>query len=189
VNNSWYQTLMTNQGDGNALSNSTAATSLLTGNAAHAKLTLPQNFCAQIGQKMRVVAHGRISTVVTTPGTLSLDIRFGATAVFAGGAMTLNTVAQTNTPWIYEVDLTLRIVGASAQWFGYGKWTSHAVIGAAAIGTGGATSQMLPYNTAPAIGTAFDATATQQVDLFATWSVANASNSIQLHNYELLSCN
>jgi hypothetical protein len=176
------------QGDGNALSNSTSQTSLLTGSAAHAKLTLPQNFLSTIGMKMWLRAHGRISTVVTTPGTFSFDLKFGATAVFAGGAMTLNTAAQTNTPWRLDIELTLRIVGASAQFFGVGNFLSHAVIGNAAIGTGGATSQMLPYNTAPALGTAFDATATQLVDLFGTWSVANASNSIQLHGYELVSC-
>lgn len=188
--NSWGATLVTAQGDGNALSNTTTATSLLTGNAAHAKWTLPKNFLSTIGQKLRVIAHGRISTLVTSPGTLSLEVRFGTTtAIFAGGAMTLNTVAQTNTPWIFEADLTLKVVGASAQFFGFGKWTSHAVIGSQAIGTGPAGCQILPYNAAPALGTAFDATAEQLVEFYATWGTASASNSIQLHNYELISCN
>jgi hypothetical protein len=42
---------------------------------------------------------------------------------------------------------------------------------------------VLPYNAAPAVGTGFDSTAAQLVDLFATWSVANAANSITCHQF------
>ena len=45
-----------------------------------ARFTLPANYFS-IGKKMRVRSSGRISTVVTTPGTLTLDLRFGASTV------------------------------------------------------------------------------------------------------------
>lgn len=184
--NNFYAPLITSQGDGSALASSTTPTSLLP---AQAKITLPHNFFSYIGQKIRVHAWGRVSTLVTTPGTLTLQFRLGAsTSVFDGGAMTLNTTAQTNTPWILDIDMILRVVGSSAQFFGVGRWMSHAVIGSSAIGTAGAGTQMLPYNAAPALGTAFDATTTQIADLYATWSVSSASNSIQCHGYELSSC-
>jgi hypothetical protein len=35
------------------------------------------------------------------------------------------------------------------------------------------------------VGTGFDSTAAQLVDLFATWSVANASNSITCHQFHI----
>jgi len=186
--NAYYAPIVTAQGDGNAVANSASQTSLLTGNAAQAKYTFPQNFFQMIGQKLKIHAWGRVSTLATTPGTLSFDFKFGAAAVFAGGAMTINVNAQTNTPWILDVDLILRVVGASAAFFPVGRWMSHAVIGSSAIGTAGAGTQMLPYNTAPAVGATFDGGATQLADLFVTWQTASASNSIQLHGYELVSC-
>ena len=177
----YIATLLNSIADGAALSNTTTATSLLP---VIAKPTLPANYLFA-GKMFRVRATGRISTVVTTPGTLTLAFRLGSVDVFTSGAMTLNTVAQTNTPWIYDAIMTVRAVGATttANRLGQGTWTSHAVIGSAAIGTGGAGIQMMPYNAAPAVGTGFDSTAAQLVDLFGTWSVNNAANSITCHQF------
>jgi hypothetical protein len=189
--NSYRSVLVSNQADGSALSNTTTATSLLPSGA---KTKIWPLFCRNTEKILKITAHGRISTVVTTPGTLTLDLRFIDSAattvsVFTSGAMTLNTTAQTNTPWILEVYAHVRSLGSTATLFGYGTWRSHAVIGSSAIGTAGAGTQMLPYNTAPAVGTAFNATLENQIDLFATWSVANASNSITLHNFLVESLN
>jgi len=186
VNNSWFSSLIEAQGDGTALANSTSETSILP---AAAKITLQQNFFRKIGDRLWLRASGRVSTVVTSPGTLTLKLKFGAAAAFDGGAMTLNIVAKTNTPWEIDAHMTLRAIGASAQFFGFGKWISHAVIGSSAVGTAGAGTQLLPYNAAPAVGATWDSTATQVVDLTATWSTADANNSIQLHQYELILCN
>ena len=177
----YIATLLASLADGAALSASTTPTSLLP---VIAKPTLPANYLFA-GKMFRVRATGRISTVVTTPGTLTLDLRFGSVAVFSSGAMTLNTTAQTNTPWIYDALLTVRAVGSgtSANVLGQGTWTSHAVIGSSAIGTAGAACQIMPYNAAPAVGTGFDSTAAQTVDLFGTWSVNSASNSITCHQF------
>lgn len=189
--NSYSSILIAAQGDGSALANSTTATSLLP---AAAKTKIWPCFFRNQEKAFHVIAQGRISTLVTTPGTLALQLRFidsAATSVtvFDGAAMTLNIVAKTNVPWILEIWGTSRVVGSAAQLFGFGRFTSEAVIGAAAPAAGGATSHMLPYNTAPAVGTAFDATLENRVDLFGTWSVANASNSIQLHNFLFTSLN
>lgn len=189
--NSYVSLYAFNQADGSALTNSTTPTSLLP---AAAKYKLWPNYFESLGKAIRVRAHGRISTVVTAPGTLTLQLRFtdsGATtvSVFDSGAMTLNIVAKTNVHWILDVTCIARSVGSAGTLFGFGTWTSHAVIGASAVGTAGAGVQMLPYNAAPAVGTAFDMTLENRVDLFATWSVADASNSITLHNFELFSEN
>jgi hypothetical protein len=186
-NYSWEQVLVAQQVDGTALSTSTTPTSII---AAAARFTLPASVLA-IGQKFKVKASGRISTVVTTPGTLTLDVRLGAsTVLFNGGAMNLNTTAQTNATWEFEADLTVRSIGAStsATVMGTGKFLSRALIGSAAVAAGYAGAALLP-DTAPVVGTGFDSTVANIFDLFATWSVSNAANSIQTHQYELILCN
>jgi hypothetical protein len=169
--------------DGAALANSTTATSLLP---AIAKPTFAAN-ALYIGKMFRLRATGRISTLVTTPGTLNLVLRLGSVAAFDSGAMSLNTTAQINVNWDLDALLTVRAVGSgtSANLIGQGQWRSHAVIASPAPTAGGAGAHMLPYNAAPAVGTGFDSTAAQTVDLFGHWSVANAANSITCHQFVL----
>jgi hypothetical protein len=65
---------------------------------------------------------------------------------------------------------------------------SEAVIGSPLPTVGGIGELLIPVG-APTVGTGFDSTAAQTVDLFGTWSVANAANSIQVHQYMLESVN
>lgn len=173
--------LISAQGDGSALSNSSSATSILP---AQAKFTFPANFFDYVGRKLKVSAQGRVSNIVTTPGTLTLDLRLGGTVVFNGGAMQLSTTAHTSVPWWWDVELTLRVTGSSAQFMGQGRFVSQAANISGADSTTG-HSVLLTPNTAPALGTAFDATAAEQLDLFAAFSTANTGNAITLHQYEV----
>lgn len=177
--------LIVAQGDGSALSNTTTRTSILPGQA---KFTLGAGFIDVPGKQFRVRAHGRISTVVTTPGTLTLDIGFGSVVVANGGAMTLSTTAKTNVAWELDWLLTARAVGpsTSANMMHQGSWRSEAA-GATTV-AGEAKTIMLPQS-APAVGTGFDSTSAFVIDLFATWSVASSSNSITLHGFLLESIN
>jgi hypothetical protein len=184
---SWVETYASASADGSALTNSTTATSLIpTG----AKPTLPALYFDQVGKALRILATGRVSTLVTSPGTLTLDVRFGSVIAFNGGAMTLNTTAQTNATWFLDVTLVCRSIGSStsATVLGVGKWASRAVVGAAAAGSGGVGTLLLP-DTAPVAGTGFDSTTSNPIDLFGTWSVASASNSITLHTFNVESLN
>jgi len=185
-NNSWVETIGFDVGDGTALTASTTPTSILS---ASSKFTLPANFFNFIGKRIRVRAAGRISTVVTTPGTLTLDFRLGSVVAFTSGAMALNIVAKTNVSWIFEAELEARAVGASttAALLGIGRWMSEAVIGSPLPSAGGSGVLLLPAS-APANGTGFDSTAAQQVDMYGTWSISNA-NSIQVHQFSLESMN
>jgi hypothetical protein len=188
--NSWQETIISAQVDGVALTNSTTPTSILGGTgtgASQAKVTLPANYFAT-GKILRVTAAGRISTLVTSPGTLTLDIRFGAVVVANGGTMVLSTTAKTNVAWYLQWLLTCRAIGSGtvANLMHQGFWTSEAA-GATTV-AGEAKTILLPQS-APAVGTGFDSTASQSVDLFGTWSVANASNSIQTHQFMIESMN
>lgn len=167
--------------DGTALTNSTTQTSLLPITAKEA--FIGAGFLRP-GSVIAFMFSGRISTVVTTPGTLALALRLGSVDVFLSGAMTLNTTAQTNVNWQLEGELVCRATGTGTSTTLFPKcasFTSHAVIGSPAPTAGGAGEHVLPYNAAPAVGSGFDFSASQLIDLMATWSVANAANSIQLH--------
>lgn len=183
---SWIQTLISSAVDGTALTNTLTATSILPSAAIH---TLSVNDMA-VGKQYRIIASGRISTVVTTPGTMTFSVRLGAVIAFTSGALALNIVAKSNVTWWLELLMTCRAIGGgtTANLMTTGVWSSEAVIASPAATAGGSGSLLLPTS-APAVGTGFDSTASQAVNLFATWSVANAANSIQLHQFSLESMN
>ena len=181
---SWQETLITSQVDGAAVT-AAAATSLLP---AAAKYTLPANFFSVIGKQKRVQASGRISSVITTPGTARFDVRFGATVVFDGLAVLLDSVVgHTTVGWILDILLTCRAIGATGNLMGQGLWTSEDILGVPATPPKGVLSAILPWNSTPAVGNNFDTTATQQVDLFFTQTAA--TGSCTCHQYSLISLN
>jgi hypothetical protein len=188
-NSSWRSTLATARGDGTAIATSTTETTLLPGDA---RIILPAGFLSNVGQKLKIRAMGRVSNIVTTPGTLTFRVKFNATpiAVASSGALALNIVAKTNVTWALDWDLTVRTTGQGtvATLMNFGQWQSESVIGSPAAGSGGASAHIFPAS-APAVGTGFDSTVANLVDLTAQWSVSNAGNSIQLHTYEVESIN
>lgn len=171
---------------GTALASSTTETSLMLGNTGE-QATLPAKYFERIGKSLKLRATGRISTLVTTPGTLNLYLRFGSIDVWDSGAMTLNAVAKTNVPWVLDVEVFSRALGSStsANLLGVGTFVSEAVIGSVAPTAGGELTHVLPYNTAPAVGGGFDSTAAQLIDFMAKWSVSNAANSIRLETFSI----
>ena len=174
----WQETLISSQIDGTAHGNSTSksATGILV--PAAAKLTFPAAFF-QIGRVIRVKAAGRVSNIVTTPGTLTFTLETASVVLANSGAITLNTTAKTNVSWMLEWLLTCRAIGASANFMHQGMWTSESVVSSPA-GTAGAF--MLPAS-APAVGANFDSTQANTMELFAQWSIANAGNTLQCHQY------
>jgi hypothetical protein len=187
---SWTGLLVSQQADGTALNTSTTETSILSGQA---KYTVPANFLSDVGQTLRIRAMGRISNIVTSPGTLTLRVKMGPTSTIiaaTSGALALNIVAKTNVTWILDWDLTVRSVGSStaATFMHSGSWQSESVIGSPAAGAGGASAHIIPAS-APAVGTGFDSTVANVLDLTAQWSTSNAANSIQVHSFKLESLN
>lgn len=167
-------------GDGPALSASTTKTSILP---ATAKYTTPVGggFWWP-GKELRVNARGRVSSF--TSGTLTFAFGVAAVDAFASQAIT-PVASQTNITWELDLLLTCRAEGvggsATANLIGIGRFQAGAFL----------TSSipiMLPA-TAPAVGTSFDPAPASVLDLLATWSVSNAANSIQLHQYVLEALN
>jgi hypothetical protein len=178
----WGQTLVTAQSDGTALTAAAAASCI----PASAKFTLPANFFTFIGQQLLIKASGRISSVITTPGTARFDLRFGANVVADSQAILLDTVAaHTNVGWYLEMLLTCRALGTSANLMQSGYWMCEDILGVPATAPKGVLSALLPWNAAPAVGANFDSTASQAVDFFFTQTVA--TGSMTLHQYSVAS--
>jgi hypothetical protein len=175
----WQETLVAAQVDGPALTAAAAATCL----PAAAKITLPANYF-YIGRALRIKASGRISSLITTPGTARYDVRVGGVIAFDGLAALLDTVAgHTNVGWMLELLLTCRAIGGgtSANLMGQGLWTCEDLLGVPATAPKGVLAAILPWNSAPAVGTGFDSTIANTLDLFFTQTVA--TGSMTLHQY------
>lgn len=147
---------------------------------AAAVKTLPANYFDTIGQQLLIKASGKISSVITTPGTARFDVRLGGTVVFDGLAVLLDSVAgHTDVGWELEILLTLRAIGASANFMGIGKWTSEDILGVPASAPKGSLTAVLPWNSAPAVGANFDSTTALSVDVQFTQTVATGSLTCQ----------
>lgn len=184
-NQSWSETLITAIGDGPVLTTAAAASCL----PPAAIYTMPAGFL-QVRSALRIKASGRISSLITTPGTARFDVRMGGTVVFDSQAILLDTVAaHVNVGWVLDLLLTCRTVGNGtvATLFGQGTWTCEDILGVPATAPKGVLSAILPWNAAPAAGPGFNSMISNTVDLFFTQTVA--TGSMTLHQYALVSEN
>lgn len=180
----WQETLVSAQVDGPTLTTAAAASCI----PPAAKITLPNNFF-QIGRQLRITATGRISSVITTPGTARFDVRLGSVVAFDGLAVLLDTVAaHTNVGFKLDILLTCRAIGNGTvtTLMGQGLWTCEDILGVPATAPKGVLSAMLPWNSAPAVGTGFDNTAANTVDLFFTQTAATGSMTLHQYTVEAL---
>jgi len=181
-NPSSYVPLVIGSTDGPTLTAAAAASCIPTAN----RLILPNNYWT-VGKSWRVLLRGRISCAVTTPGTARFDLRTGPSGTivaFDTGALNLNIVAKTTVPFLLEIDLVCRSVGngTSTALFGMGVFQSEALIASPLPAAGGNGSLLVPVGT-PAVGTGFDNTAANAVDMFFTQTVATGSMTV--HQYEI----
>jgi hypothetical protein len=180
----WVETLITSEIDGAALTAIGAASML----PAAAKYTFQPNFF-DIGRAIRITASGRVSTVITTPGTLRFDVRTqAAISVFDSLAILPDsTAAYVTVGWYLEILLTCRAIGTTGNLFGQGKFCSTDIAGQIAAPPKGALTAILPWNSAPAVGANFDTTISNSFDVFFTQTVA--TGSLTCHQYALESLN
>jgi hypothetical protein len=158
----------------------TGITTLLHGSGL---FTLPGGSLNE-GDELEVCASGQMNTVVTTPGTTTFTLKFGSVSVFASQAIALNIVAQTNAWWELVLRSVVRSVGNGTQatLLTTGKFTSRASLNAPAVGTTNGVGTVPLPDTAPAVGTGFDSTVSNLIDLQVTNSVAG---SITCMRYKL----
>jgi hypothetical protein len=168
----FHQVLVQSRIDGPTLTAAAAASMIPVRDV----ITLPNNYWVE-GRSWRITASGRISCVVTTPGTARFDLRLGSVVAWDGLAINLNTTAKTNVGWWLDAVVTCRTIasGVASNLIGQGRWTSEAIIAAPLPAAGGQPSMMLPVATAPAVGTSFNNALANTVDMFFTQTVATGS--------------
>ena len=184
---SWQETLVAQTAAGTLFNTYTTAKTIIP---AQCLFTLPANYFA-VGRALRLTVAGAISNIVTTPGTLTFQVKLGSVIAFSTGALQLSTTAHTLTPFWLQLLLTCRSVGLSTSGtlMGQGVIFSRAV-NATAVADGTQTdSALLAPITAPAVGTGFDSTAAQIVDFFGGFSINDVGNGIQIQQYTLESLN
>lgn len=181
----YQETLVVATTDGPTLTAAARASCIPTAS----RIVLPNSYF-YIGKAIKVKMSGRISCAVTTPGTARFDICLGAagtTIVFDTLALNLNIVAKTTVPWVLEVDLICRAVGAgtSTTFFPVGTFQSEAVIASPLPTVGGNGSLIVPTGT-PAVGAGFDNTVASALDVFFTQTVATGSMTVHTFRVDAL---
>jgi hypothetical protein len=187
-NQSWQETLAASTVAGTLFNSYTTAKTVIPTSAL---VTVPAGYFT-IGRVLKVDVMGGISNIVTTPGTITLQVMLGSVVVFTSGAIQLNATAHTVLPFRFSALLTCRAVGSgtSANFMGMGE-VAGVMFTATAGQTDGANTQTILQvpATAPAVGTGFDSTAAQTIDFFAGFSISNAGNGIQVQQYTVQSLN
>lgn len=169
--------------DGPVVNNLDTPASLLPATGAFAFL---HNYMT-VGRAIMVRAAGRMGVKTPTPGNLTIDLYLegpgGSPAVIIGtsGLMALSSTAKTNVPWWMEWWFTTRTVGLTATFMVQGKMTSEA-LGATTV-AGEAKTLLMPKTHTGVVSAVFASTVPETLDIVATWSTADAANTITLQQY------
>jgi hypothetical protein len=189
---SWAQMLANIKAAGTLYNTYTTAKSMLTSTAGAAGaglLTLPANFF-QPGGTLEIDIECGISNRVTGPDTFTVQVMVGAVIAFTTGAINLTTTAHTTIPAQGQIRLVCRSEGNSTQatLIGQSWWRGQMIAMASGLADGAAnTGWAAAPNTAPAVGTGFDSTVVQTLDLFVAQSFSGAGNGFQLQQYTVKS--
>ncbi len=184
----WQETLVSQDAAGTLFNTYTTSKTIINPQALY---TTTANKTFKPGKKFSILVQGAISNVVTTPGTITFEVKIGSVIAFTTGAIQLSTTAHTTLPFWLEIMLTCRAVGSStsANLMGQGRIESICVARTAvADGTQTHTVLTVP-TTAPAVGTGFDTTIANIWDLWAGFSINDAGNGVQIQQYEIVARN
>lgn len=169
-------TLFTQTADA-TVTNTTTETTLLSANLG--TKTLPANALVA-GKTIRVKAWGYLSQDPLDMGgtTLNWKIKLGSTVILATGTYAFGTSPLTDELWELEGLITCRTTGASGTVHAQGR-----VIGELAPGgLGSSFDFILMKNTSTVT---VDTTASQAIDITATWDIALTSATVTCTNVSI----
>lgn len=145
---------------------SAAVTNTVTATAFDKSYTIPANTLA-VGDIIRIRGQG-IATATNSTDTLAVDIKIGSTTILTIPA----TDVANNDIFVFDVTVIVRTIGASGTFVALASYN---------IGVPGTATT----RTQSKASTAIDTTAAQAITVVATWSVANAGNSVRLDLLEV----
>jgi hypothetical protein len=183
----WTEALAWSTSDGTAITNTATETIVFP------NIVVPANYM-QDGRVLQLIAYGRYSNVVTAVPTMRFRVRWGGvsgTVLADSGTITTLATAVTNAMWLTRIWITTRANGATGSLFATGEVTvgsNTAPSVGSATGTPADALMSSAGISTPAAVTV-DLTADTALSLTATWSAANASNSIQGHNFYVIAYN
>lgn len=180
----YTQTLTSQRAVGTLFNTYTTAKSVIN---ATELVTLPANYLT-VGSKLRIKALAGLSNIVTTPGTIAIQIMMGSIVAFTTGNIQLNATAHTLLP--FDLEATLRVdsigPGTAAKLLGQSKFTGiQPTLTAAQVDAVNTSGSFLGPVTAPAAGTGFDSTIANILDFWVGFSISNAGNGIQIYDYSV----
>lgn len=186
----WQETLVSQQAAGTLFATYTTSKTVINPQALY---VIPAGFW-YIGRQIVITAYGGISNIVTTPGTITFEVKLGPTAniiAFTSGAMQLSTTAHTTLPFKWQCNLTCRAIGngTSANLMGQSIMESQTVAATAVADSTSSHATLMAPNTAPAVGTGFDSTTASILDLWVGFSISNGGNGVQIQQYRVESLN
>lgn len=184
----WQESLAWQRAAGSLLATYTTAKSVINPDAL---VTLPPNFF-EAGRMLRLQVTGAISNIVTTPGLINFQVKVGSVAAFDTGNIQLNATAHVTLPFWLDLLLTCRAIGSgsAANLIGLAQ-----VTGRMFTMTAGQTDSAQDMPTilapaiAPAVGTGFDSSIANILDFWSGFTIANAGNGVQIHQYRVTSPN
>lgn len=187
----WNQTLVTQRTAGTLFNTYTTAKTVINQQDLYGFYA---NYF-QLGSKLRVTVNGAMSSLVTTPGTVTFQVMLGSIVAWTSGAVQLNATAHTTLPFKLVIDLTCQLTntavgGAVAKFFGTGQLTGlmFTLTAGQTDSAQGHQTIMVPQ-TAPALGTAFDSTISQNLDFWVGFSISNAANGVRIDQYDVEALN
>jgi hypothetical protein len=166
---------------GNVVANTVTATAFSSALPVWQNLDGVSNVVApgtNAGRLIKLKCHGYISSLVTTPGTLQLTLKWGAVVIGQTALIQLPAAAMVNNHW--ELDAFILVVEA---------WSSGRIAcqggGWMDMGLNSGAAAMLPFafvntGTVKTGQIVVNTTLAASITLTAQFSIANAANSITL---------
>lgn len=142
------------------------------------------------GAMFNIRAWFDVSNVVTTPGTLTLRIRWGGvagTVLATTGAITLSSTARSNYTGSIDADLTVRSIGTSGSMFCVGNAFLNDTPVAADSAPQGVYTMTSGGANVPAVVSALDTTTSKALSVTAQFSVNTATTQLTCHLRRILS--
>lgn len=132
----------------------------------------------------RVTCYFDVSTVITTPGTITLDLRWGGqagTVLATTGAFAPDpTAALSNRAGWIEFLTTWRTIGSAGSAFTMGRMGISEVDDASATSIQGNVN-MFNFPNSPAVVSSLDTTTSKNLSVCVTFSVATATTQLTNH--------
>jgi len=131
-----------------------------------------------------------VSNVVTTPGTLTLRLRWGGvagTVLASTGAVTLSSTARSNYAGSIDLDLIVRSIGSAGSMFAMGRCFLNDVPIAADSAPQGIYTMGSAGANVPAVVASLDTTTAKALSLTGQFSVATATTQLTCHIRKIIS--